>query len=816
MSQKHVLWLNQIDMKNLSIVGGKNASLGEMVQNLKSKGINVPDGYVVTTYGYHEFLKHNNLSKRINILLSSMPENDFIRQRRLGSRIRTLIQNGKLPKELKEQITNTYIELSNKYTDTDGEMHQFVDVAVRSSSTAEDLPDASFAGQQETYLNIRGDVKLCEAIKNCFASLYTDRAISYRKKIKYKGCISISVCVQKMVRSDLASAGVAFTIDPDTGFKDVVLVNGSWGLGELVVSGNINPDEFLLYKKNLYMDNCYGAIIDKKMGNKINKLAYGTTPNKQTVLIPVNKDKQNKFCMNDDQIIQLGKWSLIIEEHYSRLRGKWSPVDIEWAIDGLDNKLYIVQARPETVQSNKHTTEIIEYNINKTQQDKVLVTGTAVGDSIGTGTVKILESLDGRDGSLDASSFKPGDILVTDMTTPDWEHLMQIAGGIITNKGGRVCHASIIAREFGVPAIVGTTDATERLTTGQDVSVCCAEGDIGIVYSGKVNYTTTKTPISELPKIKTKLMLNIADPSKAFRDAVLPHQGVGLLRLEFIINNFIKAHPNALLYHQDKNDTTLSNDINKLIHGYSDEKDYYVKKLSYGIGKIAVAFHPHPVIVRFSDFKSNEYRNLLGGKYFEPDEENPMIGWRGCSRYYSDDFKEAFLLECQAIKYVRETMNLKNVIVMLPFCRTVKECEIVQKVMKEGGLERGTNGLQVYLMCEIPANVILAERFCKYIDGFSIGSNDLTQLTLGLDRDSELVSHLFDENNEAVKELIRMVIETAHKCEKKIGICGQAPADKPEFAQFLVSLGIDSISITSDSILKTLKAISQIENELYN
>nr|QBK89095.1 MAG: pyruvate phosphate dikinase [Mimivirus LCMiAC02] len=815
MNKKYVLWLNEVDMKDVSTVGGKNASLGEMIQNLKSKGINVPNGYVVTTHGYHAFLKYNNLLSQINNLLDTIiSSNNLIKQRQIGSRVRTLIQNGKLPTNLKKQITDTYIQLSNQYTYESNEKHQFVDVAVRSSSTAEDLKDASFAGQQDTYLNIRGEIKLCEAIKNCFASLYTDRAISYRKKIKYHETISISVCIQKMVRSDLASSGVAFTIDPDTGFKDVIFINGSWGLGELIVSGEITPDEFLLRKTNLKNNN-YGAIIGKKMGDKDKKLAYGY--NKQTTaLVSVNKQKKNEFCMYDDQLIQLGRWALIIEKYYTQLNKRWNPVDIEWAIDGLDNQLYIVQARPETVQSNKHTTEIIEYHINKQSQDKVLVTGTAVGDSIGTGTVKVLYSLDERDGNPGASDFKQGDILVTDMTTPDWEPIMKIAGGIITNKGGRVCHASIIAREFGVPAIVGTRNATKLLTTGQDVSVCCAEGDVGIVYSGKIKFTTTKTPISGLPKIKTKLMLNIADPNKAFKDAVLPHKGVGLLRLEFIINNFIEVHPNALLKHKDLGDKILSEKINKLIHGYADEKDYYIKKLSYGIGKIATAFYPYPVIVRFSDFKSNEYRNLLGGKYFEPDEENPMIGWRGCSRYYDDKFKQAFLLECQAIKYVREIMNLENVIVMLPFCRTVGECIRVQKVMEEGGLKRGTNGLQVYLMCEIPANVILAKQFCQHIDGFSIGSNDLTQLTLGLDRDSELVSHLFDENNEAVKEMIRMVIKTAHKYKKKIGICGQAPADKPEFAQFLVSLGIDSISITSDSILKTLKAISQIENELDN
>jgi len=813
MNSKYILWLNQINMTNQSIVGGKNASLGEMIQNLKSKGINIPNGYVITTRGYHKFLKYNDLSSKINNLLNAIPDDDFVKQRRIGSKIRTLIQNGYLPQELKKQITDTYVQLSNQYTYVDGEMHQFVDVAVRSSSTAEDLPDASFAGQQETYLNIRGNIKLCEAIKNCFASLYTDRAISYRKKIKYEGKVSISVCIQKMVRSDLASSGIAFTVDPDTGFKDVILINGSWGLGELIVGGNVNPDEFLLYKKNLHLDDC-GAILDKKMGDKIKKLAYGTAPNKQTRLISVNKNKQNEFCMNDDQIVQLGRWALIIEEHYSQLYGKWYPVDIEWAIDGLDNKLYIVQARPETVQSNKHKTEIVEYHINKTPQDKVLVTGTAVGDSIGIGTVKVLHSLDGRDGSLDGSDFKPGDILVTDMTTPDWEHIMQIAGGIITNRGGRVCHASIIAREFGIPAIVGTTNATQKLTTGQDVSVCCAEGDVGFVYSGKVNYTTTKTPISKLPKVKTDLMLNIVDPHKAFRDAALPHRGVGLLRLEFIINNFIEAHPNALLYHKKIDDPKLSEKIRELIHGYVDEKDYYIKKLSYGIGRVAAAFYPHPVIVRFSDFKSNEYKNLLGGEFFEPDEANPMIGWRGCSRYYSDNFKQAFLLECQAIKQVRETMNLKNVIVMFPFCRTVRECQKVLKVMEEGGLKRGENGLQVYLMCEIPSNVILADQFCKYIDGYSIGTNDLTQLILGLDRDSELVSHLFDERDEAVKEMIRRVIKVSHKHGVKIGICGQASADMPDFAQFLVSEGIDTISITPDSILKTLKAISEVEKKL--
>jgi len=787
-------WLRKVGLNDIDSVGGKNASLGEMISNLSNKGIKVPNGFVVTTHGYIEFLKHNNLEDKIGEKLSQIT--DLSTLRKYGAEIRQIIWEGEFPSTLIYEISKNYLELSSLYNDCDG-----TDVAVRSSSTAEDLVDASFAGQQETYLNVKGSNHLFDSIKKCFASLYTDRAISYRQSIKYNGILKISVCVQKMVRSDLGSAGVAFSIDPESGFKNVIIINGSWGLGELVVQGGVKPDEIIIFKEGI--NQGYKSIIDKKLGDKEKKIIYSDNPNEKVKLVPVNVDEYNKFCISDKMSLRLANWVIEIEKYYSDLYGKWTPVDIEWAIDGNSNELFIVQARPETVHSNNRTDVLTEYKMNNHDNATKIIEGIAVGDKITTGTVKIVTTIENAD-------FEEGDVLVTDMTDPDWEPLMVKASAIITNKGGRTCHAAIIARELGINAVVGTGNCTDVLRYDQEVTVSCAEGEIGFVYQGILTFKTTEINLSTLPKVNSTIMFNIASPHDVFKYNSYPARGVGLVREEFIINNFIKAHPLSLLNY-DNLDGNMKSEISKLIRGYSDPLEYYIEKLSFGLARIASTFYPHDVIVRFSDFKSNEYRNLLGGNKYEPHEENPMIGWRGASRYYSDKFKEAFGLECRAIKRLRDDLGLTNVIVMIPFCRTVKECIEVQEVMKQYGLVRGENGLQVYIMCEIPSNVILADEFCKHVDGFSIGSNDLTQLTLGLDRDSELVSHVYDERNLAVKRMISKAIKVCKKNNVKIGICGQAPSDYPDFAQFLVEQKIDSISITPDALIKTVLAISEIE-----
>ena len=806
-----VLWFDKISINDVNLVGGKNASLGEMIQNFRNLNIEVPYGFAVTTNAYDEFLDFNNIREKIDKILSELDYTDHINLKRSGLKIRNLIQDGKFPQDTFDEIVSSYRVLSSRFTDSEGNVQEKTDVAVRSSGTAEDLPDASFAGQQETYLNIRGKSRLIESVKNCFASLFTDRAIAYRKKIGYDNKkVKLSVGVQKMVRSDLGSAGVIFTLDPISGFKESILVNGSFGLGETVVGGKITPDEFILSKKNLR--SSHYPILNKKLGDKSFKMIYDSNPRNNVVNVKVPKEERYSFCLTDNDLIKLGKWSIQIENYYSEKYGKWTPMDIEWAYDGLLKELFIVQARPETVISNTEKNKLETYKIK--ERTDVLTKGVSVGNKISTGKVKIIYSLEDRDGSKGEDFFKEGDILVTDITTPDWENIMQKAGGIITNKGGRVCHAAIIAREFGIPTIVGTGNCTEVLKNFDTVTVSCAEGDTGFVYSGEIDYTKEEIDIQSIPETKTKLMLNIANPESAFKHSFLPHSGVGLLRLEFIINNFVKVHPNALISHDMnilQHHPELTKKILELTVGYSSGIKYYIEKLSNGIGKIAAAFYPEKVIVRFSDFKSNEYKSLLGGDIFEPDEENPMIGWRGCSRYYSESFEDAFNMECQAIKFVREQMNFKNVAVMLPFCRTVEEVKTVQDRMKKYGLERGKEELEIYLMCEIPSNVMLGSEFSEYVDGFSIGSNDLTQMTLGLDRDSELVSHLFDENNEAVRRMISLIMGICKIKNKKIGICGQAPSDNPVFTEFLVKEGINSISLMPDSLVKTKINVSNIE-----
>lgn len=798
--------LIQASISDIDLVGGKNASLGEMLQKLTPLGVKIPDGFIVTSACYFQFIKDNQLEAKIRDILNSTDMENLQALSSSAEQIRGLIQQGTFTLEIEKEILEAYQKLVGTRDE------QEIGFAVRSSATAEDLPDASFAGQQDTYLNIRGKVNILTAIKNCFASLFTDRAISYRESFKFGHFnIGLSVCVQQMVRSDKSVSGVAFSIDTESGFKDAVIINGSYGLGELIVQGVVNPDEFIVYKPLLRKG--YPAIIEKKLGQKQQQMIYGSQKGKSVEVIDTHLADANKFCLSNEQILLLSNWIIIIEDYYTVLRGQWCPMDIEWAIDGITGELFIVQARPETIHSLKKTDCITNYHINDTErQEKIILTGIAVGDKIASGRVHNFKGLEKH--QIHEINFLAGDVMVTEMTDPDWEPIMKKASAIITNKGGRTCHAAIVARELGVPAIVGCDNATEILSTGDEITVSCAEGEKGIVYSGKIAFTKTEHNISDLPEINTPVMMNIGSPDIAFQYANYPAKGVGLAREEFIINNYIKIHPSALLSHKSLKDETLSAYIKELIAGYDNEETYFIEKLSFGLAKIAAAYFPNKVIVRFSDFKTNEYYNMPGGKYFEPNEENPMIGWRGASRYYSESYKEAFGMECGAIQKVRETMGLKNVVVMIPFCRTVDELLLVYQTMKEYGLERGKDGLEVYLMAEIPSNVILAEQFAKHIDGFSIGSNDLTQLVLGLDRDSSLVANLYSERNEAVKMMISSLIRSAKKMNVKVGICGQAPSDYPDFAQFLVEEGIDSISVTPDSFMKTVKAIKEIEDKL--
>ena len=797
--------LHKVGLADIEQVGGKNASLGEMLQNLTQLGIQIPGGFVITVAAYREFIRYNKLDDEIKSIINGIKLDDIESLRRGGLQARQLLKNARFPKELSEAIIEKYYELSKLYD------QDVTDVAVRSSATAEDLPDASFAGQQETYLNVRGPASLMNAVRNCFASIFTDRAISYRQSFGYDHfSIGLSVCVQKMVRSDLGASGVAFSLDTESGFKDVVVINASFGLGEMIVQGSVSPDEYIVFKPALQKG--FSSIIEKKLGRKDKMMVYGDNPDERVVIIPVERPLQQRYCLKDETIIKLAQWVTKIENFYSAHKGHWCPMDVEWALDGLSKELFIVQARPETIHSRKDVSKITEYIMEDASPRKTLFKGIAVGDKIGSGKVSILFSLDKR--VTEGHEFEAGDVLVTDMTDPDWEPIMKKASAIITNKGGRTCHAAIVARELGVPAIVGCGVATELLSDGQLITASCCEGDEGIVYEGNVPFTKVETDLKDLPKVKTPIMLNVASPNLAFRFSHLPNAGVGLAREEFIINNYIQVHPLALMQHNNLNDPELSATIKKMILGFADEEDFFIQKLSYGIAKIVAAFYPNKVIVRFSDFKSNEYYNLLGGKYFEPHEENPMIGWRGASRYYSEKYKAAFGLECKAIRKVREEMGLDNVVVMVPFCRTVEELLKVHEVMKEYGLERGKNGLELFLMAELPSNIIMAEEFADHIDGFSIGSNDLTQLTLGLDRDSSLVAHLYDERNPAVKRLLKMLIDTAKRKKVKVGICGQGPSDFPDFAQFLVELGIDSISVTPDSVIKTVKAIAAVEKDM--
>jgi pyruvate,water dikinase len=811
-----VLWFEEVGIHDISLVGGKNASLGEMIQQLIPKGVNVPTGFATTAHAYQYFVEQAGIETRLRQIFADLDVEDVNNLRERGKQARALILNTPFPQELEEAITKAYFQLCERYGADPSICDRFeqdyqkqckeysydTDVAVRSSATAEDLPDASFAGQQETYLNVHGVRNVLECCHKCFASLFTDRAISYRT---IKGfdhfAVALSVGVQKMVRSDLAASGVTFSIDTETGFKNAALITAAYGLGENVVQGAVNPDEFLVFKPTLKQG--FRPIFKKRLGSKAIKMIYDLGGERLTKNVTVPKSQQGKYAITDDEIITLAKWTCVIEDHYSQVRDIYTPMDIEWAKDGQTGELFIVQARPETVQSQKSANVLRNYKLQGTGE--VLTVGRAVGEMVGTGVARVI--LEVRD-SVD---FQKGEVLVTNRTDPDWEPIMKKASAIVTNQGGRTCHASIIAREMGIPAIVGCGDATVNIEPGQEVTVSCAEGEEGKVYAGKIPFEIKETQLDNLPRTRTQILMNVGNPDEALSLASLPCDGVGLARLEFIIANQIKAHPLALMHFKEIEDVPAKYEIAKLTALYPHKPDFFVDRLSQGIGAIAAAFYPKPVIVRLSDFKSNEYANLLGGRQFEPKEENPMIGWRGASRYYDEKYRDAFALECKAFKRVREEMGLTNVIPMVPFCRTPEEGRKVLAEMEKHGLKRGENGLQVYVMCEVPSNVILADRFSEIFDGFSIGSNDLTQLTLGLDRDSALVAHIFDERNEAVKDMVRMVIEKAKQNGRKIGICGQAPSDYPEFARFLVELGIDSMSLNPDSVLKTMLDIAKVE-----
>ena len=795
--QALILWFEEVGIADIPLVGGKNASLGEMIRQLKPKGVNVPNGFATTAYAFRHFIEKAGLEAKLRELFADLDVEDMTNLRDRGREARALVLSTPFPNDLQIAIAMSYQKLCDCETSCGKE----ADVAVRSSATAEDLPDASFAGQQETYLNVYGANEVVEACHRCFASLFTDRAISYRTINGFDHFdVALSVGVQKMVRSDLAASGVMFSIDTETGFKNAALITAAYGLGENVVQGAVNPDEYFVFKPTLKQG--FRPILEKRLGTKEIKMVYDIGGGKMTKNISVPISERVKFAIADDEILKLAEWACIIEDHYSEVRGKLSPMDIEWAKDGNSGELFIVQARPETVQSQKSGNILKNYKLHGSSD--VLITGRAVGEMIGQGKANVILEVHRIE------DFQEGQVLVTNKTDPDWEPIMKKASAIVTNQGGRTCHAAIIAREMGIPAIVGCGNATGTIKTGQEVTVSCAEGEEGRVYNGLVPFEIEETSLDNLPKLSTKILMNVGNPEEAFGLSAIPCDGVGLARMEFIIANHIKAHPLALMNFDSLEDKAAKWEISQLTARYENKADFFVDKLAHGIGTIAAAFYPKPVVVRMSDFKSNEYANLLGGRAFEPTEENPMIGWRGASRYYDPKYREAYGLECQALKRVRDDMGLTNVIPMIPFCRTPEEGRKVIAEMAKHGLKQGVNDLEVYVMCEIPSNVILADEFAQVFDGFSIGSNDLTQLTLGLDRDSSLVAHIFDERNEAVKSMVRTVIQRAKANHRKIGICGQAPSDYPEFARFLVEQGIDSISLNPDSVLKTMLELAKV------
>lgn len=790
---KFIKFFDELGIKDVPQVGGKNASLGEMYRKLTSKGVRVPNGFATTSYAYNYFMEEAGLKNKIREILKGLDTRNVKDLMIRGEKVRKAIIATEFPEDFKKEIREAYLLLSKHYQTNQ------IDVAVRSSATAEDLPDASFAGQQETFLNIRGEEYLMLAVRKCIASLFTNRAISYRVDKHFDHfSIALSVGVQKMIRSDVGSSGVMFSIDTESGFANTVLVNSIYGLGENIVQGKVNPDEFYIFKPTR-------AIISRKIGKKNLRMIYNNDPKNPVKDVKVSTADQQKQSITDEQVLQLADWAMIIEQHYNK------PMDMEWALDGKDKQLYIIQARPETVQSQKDRNIIEKYSL--VGKGKQILSGQSVGDKIGAGVANRIMSV------KDISKFKQGQVLVTDMTDPDWEPIMKIAAAIVTDKGGRTCHAAIISREMGIPCVVGTNIASRTLKTGKKVTVSCAEGEVGNVYDGVLEFKVTKTNIKDLPKPKTKIMMNVGNPDTAFATSFIPNDGVGLARLEFIINTYIKVHPLALINYAKLKDEKVKKQIDEITVGYKDKKEFFVDKLAEGVGMIAAAFYPKDVIVRLSDFKTNEYANLIGGKDYEPVEDNPMIGWRGASRYYTPKFVPAFDLECKALKKVRDDMGLTNLKIMIPFCRTVEEGQKVKGIMEQHGLKQGKNGLQIYVMAEIPANIVLAHKFAEEFDGFSIGSNDLTQLTLGIDRDaggSLHVEGVSNEKNEAVKTLIKYLIEVGKATKTKVGICGQGPSDFPDFAQFLVECGIDSISLIPDTVINTTMAIVKTEKAMKN
>ncbi|MCD4788052.1 MAG: phosphoenolpyruvate synthase [Desulfobacterales bacterium] len=813
MADKHdkafILWFDEISIGDVALVGGKNASLGEMYQKLTSKGVAVPNGFAITSYAYRHLIKTAGIENDVLDAMAGLDTHDMKNLQERGEKVRGIIKNAEFPDDLRHAIIEAYKKMEEEYASN-------VDVAVRSSATAEDLPDASFAGQQETFLNIRGVDALIENCRKCFASLFTNRAISYRHDKGFgQFDVYLSIAVQKMVRSDAASSGVIFSIDTESGFEDAVFITGSWGLGENVVLGVVNPDEYYVFKPTLKEGK--RPIVSKRVGSKELKMIYSSDPHdgKTVKNIDTTPEERGNYILSDDEIIQLAKWACIIEDHYQK------PMDIEWAKDGDGvnvgtGELYIVQARPETVHSQSSSKRVLETYVLK-EKGKVVASGQAVGSMIGQGVAHIIED------SAHIHEFKKGEVLITDMTDPDWEPIMKIASAIVANRGGRTCHAAIISRELGIPCIVGTVNGSEVIKNGSEVTVSCAEGETGNIYEGLLKFVIDRLDLDTLPPTKTAIMMNVGIPERAFTECQIPNEGVGLAREEFIINSHIGIHPLALYYFDDlkakaKSDEKIAEivkEIEALTTAYPDDKkQFFIDKLAEGVGRIGAGFYPKDVIVRLSDFKSNEYANLVGGTLYEPHESNPMIGWRGASRYYDEKYKPAFELECKALLKARNDMGLTNIKLMVPFCRTPEEGRKVIEVLKEFGLVQGENELEVYVMCEIPSNVISAEAFSDVFDGFSIGSNDLTQLTLGLDRDSDLVAHIFDERNQAVKDMVRMVIDVAKRRGKKIGICGQAPSDFPEFATFLVECGIDSMSLIPDTVIKTRLAVAEKEKEM--
>ncbi len=797
MESEHIIWFKDLTIKDVTAVGGKNAALGEMVANLIPLGVSVPDGFAVTAKAYDYFISEAGLTEKIQDILKGLDTRNVPELQRCGKEIRALIVSASFPDDLAKAITDAYETLCKRYGKN-------TDVAVRSSATAEDLPGASFAGQQETFLNVVGPEDVIDKTKRCFASLFTDRAISYRVDKGFAhDDVSLSVGVQKMVRSDVGASGVMFSIDTETGFDKVVVIDASYGLGEMVVQGKVTPDSFIVFKPSL--EAGFDGIIAKDMGSKDVKMVYGDTGG---VIVPVPQPDRDTYAISDDDIRTLAKWALIIEKHFSAYHGHYQPMDMEWAKDGKTGELFIVQARPETIHSMSDKTLYKEYRLSK--KGTLLASGSSVGAKIATGKVRVIKDVS------EINSFEEGEVLVTQITDPDWEPIMKIASAIVTDKGGRTSHAAIVSRELGIPCIVGTENATTVLRTGMMVTVDCSNSKEGAIYEGVIPFEILEHNLANIPETRTAVTVNIGSPDEAFKNHYLPVKGVGLGRLEFIINSHIGVHPNALINFDslasNSKHAALVEKITLLTRGYRDKREYYVSELAEGIAKIGAAFYPHKVIIRFSDFKTNEYRTLLGGELYEPEEQNPMIGWRGASRYYDEKFRAAFMLECEAIKRVREKMGLSNVMVMIPFCRTPQEGKEVLQVMADAGLVRGEgSNLEVYVMCEIPSNVLQADAFLDIFDGMSIGSNDLTQLALGMDRDSDIISHIANENNDTVKSLIRMVIHACKARGKYVGICGQAPSDFPDFTKFLVTEGIDTVSLSPDTVIKTLPIIAEQE-----